>query len=252
MKKYKYFLLENLIDNVESHITELTKEDFNDMKSYCCKDFDELDKPIYKGLNYRDMPKSIKSHLYFNPITKRKSANTKNYFTLLFDNSPYLGEFPKRSESIICTSDYEQAESYAVHKPHRVIPFDGAKIAICPKSDIWISFPDVGWIDNFNDIISKNYHRMLDKNNIVHNELNDNDFNIFIEQLKKICEFNGNEPFSRFKPFPKSVDEFFKLLSPYTNNFELMPYNKYKLLSKEKYSKREIFTDSKCLLKLIE
>jgi hypothetical protein len=247
MKKYKYFLIENLIDNVDSHITKLTEEDFNDMKAYYCKDFHESDKPIYKGMNYRDMPKSISSYLYFNPITKRKSANTKNYFTLLFDNSPYLGEFPKRSESLICTSNYEQAGAYAVHKPHRVIPFDGAKIAICPNQDIWFSFSEtVGDIYNFNDTIHTNYSKRLDKNN--HIELNDDDFNIFIEQLKKLCEFDDNESFSKFKPFPKSVDEFFKLLNPYKNGFQIMPYDEYKSLPLDKYTHREIFTDSKCLL----
>jgi hypothetical protein len=251
MKKYKYFLLEKLIDKVDSHLTELTEDDFNDMKAYYCKDFHDSDKPIYKGMNYRDMPKSIKSHLYFNPITKRKSANTKNYFTLLFDNSPYLGEFPKRSESLICTSNYEQANAYAVHRPHRVIPFDDAKIAICPRQDIWFSFREtVGDIDNFNETIHTNYHRMLDKNNMVSNELNDNDFNIFIEQLEKICEFDDNENFYRFETFPKSVDEFFKLLNPYKNGFVIMPYNEYKSLPLEKYPNREIFTDSKCLLKI--
>lgn len=250
MKKYKYFLLENLIDNVNSHMTELTEDDFNDMKAYYCKDFDESDKPIYKGMNYRDMPKSTKNYLYFNPITKRKSANTQNYFTLLFDNSPFLGEFPKRSDSLICSTNYEQADGYAIHRPHRVIPFDDAKIAICPKQDIWFSFQEtVGDIDIFNDIIRNNYTKMLDENNIKkYNELNDNDFNIFIKQLAKLCEFN-NEPFSRFKPFPKSVDEFFQLLNPYKNGFEIMPYNEYKSLG-EKYPRREIFTDSKCLLEI--
>jgi hypothetical protein len=68
----------------------------------------------------------------------RKSANTTNHYTVLMDNSVYWRAYPKRSESIICSSDPLQASSYGYL--FFVIPEDVSKILLCPKLDIWISF----------------------------------------------------------------------------------------------------------------
>jgi hypothetical protein len=65
----------------------------------------------------------------------RVSRNTSNTYTLIIDNSPAWKEYPKRSKSIICTTDYDVAADYG--NPYLVLPYDGSKIGVCPTSDIW-------------------------------------------------------------------------------------------------------------------
>jgi len=90
---------------------------------------------IYRGAANLEAP------LYLvNPsLTERVSANTKNYYTWLMDNSPAWFRYPKRSRSIICTSDKDSA--FGNHA-YIVIPEAGSRIGICPSSDLWYSFND--------------------------------------------------------------------------------------------------------------
>lgn len=90
---------------------------------------------IYKGLQltgnfYKTDPSLI----------ERASANTYNYYTILFSNLPNWKAYPKRSRSLICSTSYQKAKSYAAgNNPFLVMPFDGARIGICPTEDIWTS-----------------------------------------------------------------------------------------------------------------
>jgi len=60
-----------------------------------CKDFSWNDKPIYRGI-YSTGGIKLSDVMLFNPkAIDRESANTSNYYTLLFDNSPYRNGFPK-------------------------------------------------------------------------------------------------------------------------------------------------------------
>lgn len=65
----------------------------------------------------------------------RRSENTWNHYTLLLDNSPYYKGWPRRSKSIICTTDPKEASGYGTVMA--LIPLDGAKIGIVPESDMW-------------------------------------------------------------------------------------------------------------------
>lgn len=82
----------------------------------------------------------------------RISRNTHNYYTLLFDNLQTWKKYPKRSKSIICTTD----SRYALDQGYTyvVFPFDSAKIGVCPSEDIWGAFrPKLDVLSNFNDDI---------------------------------------------------------------------------------------------------
>jgi hypothetical protein len=67
------------------------------------------------------------------------------------DNSPDFASYPKRSRSLICTTDDVNAEGYADSGAKRgrvyaIFPVDGTTIAFCPKSDIWeteVSIPEL-------------------------------------------------------------------------------------------------------------
>ena len=68
----------------------------------------------------------------------RRSANTYNLYTLWIDNHEAWKAFPKRSKSLICTTELETAGGYGY--PHLIIPADDALIGICPDNDMWRSF----------------------------------------------------------------------------------------------------------------
>ncbi len=74
---------------------------------------------------------------------KRLSQNTPNIYTkLLSDVFPSWSKFPKRNRSIIASFNLETASEYGLG--HIVLPKNGAKIAICPDTDIWYSFKENG------------------------------------------------------------------------------------------------------------
>ena len=90
---------------------------------------------IYRGLNNNYFA------YYINPKkSTRKSAYVgSNYYTLLMDNLPLWKKYPKRSKSIVCTTDYSKGKAYGTL--YLVFPKDGSKIGVCPKDDIFYSFP---------------------------------------------------------------------------------------------------------------
>jgi len=72
----------------------------------------------------------------------RKSRNTTNHSTLFFDNSKMWSSYPKRSESFICSTEYDRASVYGetFGAVYHVLPANGSKIGVCSDGDIFISF----------------------------------------------------------------------------------------------------------------
>ena len=70
-------------------------------------------------------------------LKQRVSVNTHNYYTVLMDNLPSWQEYPKRSRSLICSTSLYTARGFATGEPYNIFPIDGAKIAVCPRLDIW-------------------------------------------------------------------------------------------------------------------
>lgn len=115
--------------------------------------------------------------------SKRSSENTKNWYTTILDNHPAYSDYPKRSESLICTTRWSSALGYAGSEANMIalIPFDTAKIGWVGKADIWRAIVNIdgaresliGMNDFFNELETLG--------------LNDNDWNSFekfSEQLK--------------------------------------------------------------------
>ncbi len=87
----------------------------------------------------------------------RVSANTSNHMTLLIDNLPSWKGYPKRSQSIICTTRAKTAQAYGWNGFYQVYPFDRCKIATAPAPDIWYSFKEsMENVSEFNDILKLN------------------------------------------------------------------------------------------------
>lgn len=71
----------------------------------------------------------------------RQSANTSNFYTTLIDNLPSWSKYPKRSKSLVCSTDHHYAHGYG--STYLVIPMDGVPIGICYAEDFWSAFPYV-------------------------------------------------------------------------------------------------------------
>ena len=84
----------------------------------------------------------------------RRSRNTANYYTLINDNSPAWKEYPKRSKSIVCTTDYNTAYFYGYS--YVVFPYDYTKIGKCIRADYWWSFPFLKKITNIDNLVEIN------------------------------------------------------------------------------------------------
>lgn len=118
--------------------------------SWMKKNYVASDTPIFRGVEdlYPD-------HFYMVDPSKhdRVSRNTDNYYTLLIDNSPNWTNYPKRSKSIICSTDEEAATAYGA--VFRIIPKKGSRIGVCNDSDFWLSFRKLMHLEDFNYFLSK-------------------------------------------------------------------------------------------------
>jgi len=257
----KYLQTYNLFESIpfdpnrNSLCRSLTKDEFKSILNRFCKNFDWNDTPIYKGM-YIDGDFALT-----NPKgQERRSANTANYYTVIFDNSPYLGEFPKRSQSLICSTDLNTAGTYGVL--YRVIPFDGAKIAVCSNPDFWHAFEkNIKYysLDEFNVYLGIIFSFLYDKYDDENLEELRED-KLLIEQLKHLYDtYNLDDEIDsfclqypgikdvreEFNNFPKSLEELFQAFNPNNNEIKLYDYKDY---SKSFLSDLEIWTDSKALL----
>jgi len=77
---------------------------------------------------------------------ERRSANTLNFYTLWMDNYGTFKDYPKRGQSIICSTDYMKAVSYGKNQ-YIVLPQDGSKIGVVKSEDIF-SLGDYTPMDN--------------------------------------------------------------------------------------------------------
>lgn len=107
----------------------------------------KTNKPLWRGNRTPLAPEN--TAVVLDPsATERVSQNTSNHYTLFFDNHPERVNWPKRSRSLICTTNRAMASSYARGElsPYAVIPFDHTKLGAVNRNDIWetrLTTPDV-------------------------------------------------------------------------------------------------------------
>jgi hypothetical protein len=94
------------------------------------------------GLLLRGMPKSGIKAMAVVDTSKmlRTSKDSDNFYQLAMDTSPILKNFPKRSNSFICTTSITTASDYGLSAHIMlIIPVDGTKVAVANKPDIFSS-----------------------------------------------------------------------------------------------------------------
>lgn len=234
--------------------SEISKEEAIKILKENCGEFLKNPKAkVYRGLGDNDS-----DYLLIKPSEhSRRSANTKNIYTLFMDNSYRWKGYPKRSKSIICSTNEGIASDYGFH--FVVVPFDGAKFGVCPMDDIWFSFHTHG---NINSMDSFCY-------SLTDSGISDKDYDLMVKSMdelqKKMVE--GMTVGTKKKFFdklgkiynpdnllPEYKDVYLKdkttlydyiddLLDPVKNGFRILSHNDI-----TKNDDCEVWTDSNCLL----
>ena len=172
-------------------------------------------------------------YLFVNPSVgkPRKSRNTQNYYTLMVDNSPKWKGYPKRSQSLICTTNSDVANSYG--NPYAVFPYDGAKIGVCPDVDFWASFEQTGVTSAsaMNQIISELYTE-IDNETFMPKTYKDmlkgfKEIDTYYKDKKDVFNSIIHKNYSNYNIWIKKYngdmkDTFEKTLDPVKNDFRLL------------------------------
>jgi len=87
---------------------------------------------IFRGI------KSDNDFLKIDSSTEVRSSLDQKDISFYFPIIDRWSGFPKRSQSIICSSNANIAKNFGT--PYLVIPYDNAKLAICKTYDIWHSY----------------------------------------------------------------------------------------------------------------
>ncbi len=175
----------------------------------------------------------------------RRSRWTRNYYTLLLDNLPNWQSYPKRSKSVVFTTEWKNAAARGTI--YRIFPKNGYRIAVCPSDDIWSSFHksmscDLG---KFNYVLSvipdsifENMIKFLfiHKDTIIERMLNHiypilPSMNTFLSDLIKAD--NANDIIVAFE----------KLFNPVFNGFQLFKTNNYHYIQDTEH-----WTDAPCYM----
>lgn len=250
--KFKTFLLN------EGRSKELTMDDAVALYKKHCKQYKWEDQLVYRGINANPTkPQFVDPSKH-----TRASANTMNFYTLWIDNSKKWAKYPKRSQSLICTTGIEGARSFG--NPFIVVPYDGATIGVCPTDDFWNGFMnDMDKLDQmhlhgFNQLIFAFVSTLMDSHPKA--DAIGKNFNIFKSWLKKTDNIILNNPDeAKKKMIDEGWDEVFDdvmkyggllkmmdtVLDPKPNKFQVMPFTKFKA---ENFPYKEVWTDSPCLL----
>lgn len=100
--------------------------------------------PLYRGDRSEAVTRAMNKTGFLmvdTSATERKSENTSNYYTVILDNHPYRGDFPKRSRSFIGSTNFNRSKGYhgwsSDRGPMVMIPYDDTKIGLVNREDMW-------------------------------------------------------------------------------------------------------------------
>lgn len=197
----------------EGRTKPLSMSEMGDILLKHCKDYVHNHKswfPLWRG---RKNPSYDIG--YVDPtLIKRSSRDNQDYYNLILDNAPNWRNYPKRSQSLICTTQKSNAKTYG--EVFFVIPFDNPTIGVCPQFDLWWSFPrlkHVG-IRNLEDLETFlehiNYLCFGGLGSAL--QLDDSSYNSLVRDLERINQ--------KKEILKKKRDEWFYLsLKPAFNNY---------------------------------
>lgn len=133
----------------------------NNVKKKCYQIVDTYKSNGWSNMYYRGIESEFNDAFGFvqpSKHTRESMWANRNTYTVLLDNLPSWKAFPKRSKSIIMTTNRTNAQRRSGNNiPYAIFPVNNSKIGICSYEDIWDSFPKLmdrfglTHMQNFND-----------------------------------------------------------------------------------------------------
>ncbi len=147
MTTFKEFLVETAVKQKPKYRRLSMEEAIKLLKTKCKNNLwmVEENTPLYRGdyPSQAGMPDFDRTrpnvYVVDTASAERKSTNTENFYTEIFDTHPKMKAFPKRSRSFICSTYRQTAVGYGTL--FAIIPFDDAKVAFVGAGDMW----DIGY-----------------------------------------------------------------------------------------------------------
>jgi len=177
MKKIQYFKL------FESRTARLSDEEFINLAKTKCKDF--LASPKYlqriKASFNGDYSYINPKLSHRNPLMKDEGSGGvfSSHHTLLMDNLPSWNGFPKRTQSIIGSTNFGFDPSFGDYY-YCIIPYDGANFAVAPDGDLWNSSCKISGEEyKFDDYFSESFSQA---------SISDYSYDEMIEDIQKLYD----------------------------------------------------------------
>lgn len=172
-----------ILQETRSRTRRLSLMEAVNMAKNNCSQWSWGNTSLYRGtLNYKNPYK------FFDPTKfNRTSKAGFNYYNLIIDNTKQWGGFPKRSKSVIATTDYDTASKYGT--VYHVIPFDSAVFGVCPTNDIYTSFPKtLGKVGKYAYDFAEDLAQLWNELSDGSERLNDENWKVFEKQLQEMGE----------------------------------------------------------------
>lgn len=252
LTKYEYYMIPqgngSVRDTFINAMVKLTEDEAINYVTERCSEWLEYPTKINRRVH------TDTDHFRSKPV-HRVSRDCVNYYTLIMDNSPEWKDYPKRSNSFICsmnTSNYN-GTSYIV------IPRNGSKWGVCDSTDIYDAFfkgfESIG-LEISQDVTSflEALYNIAEKYDIQLSEKNYEDLKSQIEQLDKILTYRKTTSNNDIEIAPIMQGDMWqkmlKIFDPNINKFNL--FNLEQLYNRDKHGldidyRYEVWTDSPCL-----
>lgn len=161
--------------------------------------------------------------------------NSDMFHNIYFSQHRSWSRFPKRNQSIICTTTIDDAKDFGA--VYIVLPYDNTIWGVCPQNDIWGSFEDIFDIYNNKHQINKLSTQIKQIYNNARENIRNIDFilNISDEELQEFAQDTliyeyYKENYRTHNSFGLMLQE---LLDPNNNQFTITSNIKTITTSKE-------------------
>jgi hypothetical protein len=264
MKRIQYFKL------FESRTARLSDEEFLNLVKTKCKDF--LASPKYL--------QRIKSsfngeYSYINPKLSHRNPLMKeeggggvfsSHHTLLMDNLPSWNGFPKRTQSIIGSTNFGIDPLFGDNY-YCIIPYDDANFVVAPDSDLWnssckISDEEYKFDDYFTEcflqanVSDNSYNEMMEDIQKLYNNYLIGKGNKISRYIIKIFEQMNEDNFEdvRLAFNEYFAPDMFRGLGSRIEGFKLIKYSEISNIQEKDFQGNlikygnEFWTDSECLI----
>ena len=139
---------------------------------------------LYRGLN------GSSTHLIVDPTkhVRVSSQSNLNYTTLMVDNLKSWNKYPKRSQSLICSTSSNYSSQFGGYI-YIVYPSDKCNLGICNNPDIWSSFQKTLGVHNGVPDLNKEIELMI---RTVSNKTPDTSFTEFKKMISLVDDKFNN------------------------------------------------------------